>query len=140
VSLQAGGECLETPGYCYGVDGLALTPVHCCPRSLETILRPVEHHSICECCAVPVVLQQAESREESLLLAKQLATTKSDLAKHKASVSKLSTKLETEQLLRMDAEQAAEQLKQRLEKLLEGSKEASKQRTELTQVWWDGAP
>lgn len=72
------------------------------------------------------------------MLAKQLATTKSDLAKHRASASKLSTKLETEQLLRTDAEQAAEQLKQRLEKLLEGSKEASKQRTELTQVCWEG--
>lgn len=76
----------------------------------------------------------AESREESLLLAKQLATTKAELLKHKAASTKLSTKLETEQLLRTDAEQAAEQLKQRLEKLLEGSQEASKQRADLAQV------
>jgi translation initiation factor IF-2 len=76
----------------------------------------------------------AESREESLLLAKQLAAAKADLQKVKASSSKLSRQLETEQILRTDAEGAAEALKQRLEKLLNGSKEANKHRTDMAEV------
>lgn len=67
-------------------------------------------------------------------MAKQLATAKADLQKAKASTSKLSRQLETEQLLRTDAEGAAEALKQRLEKLLDGSKEASKHRTDMAEV------
>jgi hypothetical protein len=76
----------------------------------------------------------AESREESLLLAKQLAAAKADLQKAKAASSKLGRQLETEQLLRTDAEGAAEALKQRLEKLLDGSKEASRSRTDMAEV------
>jgi DNA repair exonuclease SbcCD ATPase subunit len=80
------------------------------------------------------VCAAAESREESLLLARQLATAKADLQKAKTATSKLSRQLETEQLLRTDAEGAAEALKQRLEKLLGGSQEATKQRAELAEV------
>lgn len=76
----------------------------------------------------------AESREESLLLAKQLATAKADAQKAKAAAAKLKQQLETEQLLRTDAESAAEALKQRLEKLLESSQDASRQRAELAEV------
>lgn len=76
----------------------------------------------------------AESREESLLLAKQLAAARADAQKARAASSKLGRQLETEQLLRTDAEGAAEALKQRLERLLDGSKEASKQRTDLAEV------
>lgn len=83
---------------------------------------------------VLAVTHVAESREESLLLAKQLAAAKADLQKTKTSSSKLSRQLETEQLLRTDAEGAAEALKQRLEKLLNGSKEANKHRTDMAEV------
>jgi hypothetical protein len=79
-------------------------------------------------------VRPAESREESLLLAKQLAAARSDAQKARAASSKLGRQLETEQLLRTDAEGAAEALKQRLERLLDGSKEASKQRTDLAEV------
>lgn len=86
-------------------------------------------HVPCSLCLFP-----AESREESLLLAKQLASAKADLQKAKMASSKLGRQLETEQLLRTDAEGAAEALKQRLEKLLDGSKEASKHRSDMAEV------
>lgn len=90
----------------------------------------------------PHVLPAAEAREESLLLAKQLAAAKADQQKAKGAAGKLSRQLETEQLLRTDAERAAEALKQRLERLLDSSNEVNKQRTDLAEVCvcggWEG--
>lgn len=96
-------------------------------RRISTHMRPW-------CLPAVLALHATESREESLLLANQLAAARSDLQKAKASAGKLSRQLETEQLLRTDAEGAAEALKQRLERLLGSSNEVNKQRTDLAEV------
>eukprot|EP00878_Enallax_costatus_P039087 GHUV01044610.1.p1 GENE.GHUV01044610.1~~GHUV01044610.1.p1 ORF type:complete len:323 (+),score=145.45 GHUV01044610.1:136-1104(+) len=76
----------------------------------------------------------AESREESLELAKQLAATKAELNKLRQSASRLAQRAETAELMRADAEVAAEQLRQRLEKLLGSSQEATKSRADMAQL------
>eukprot|EP00775_Hariotina_reticulata_P001847 gene1847-2180_t len=84
--------------------------------------------------SVNLLYQLAESREESLELAKQLAATKTDVNRLKASAGSLTSRLEAAELMRADAESAAEQLKQRLEKLLGSSQEVHRQRSDLSQM------
>jgi chromosome segregation ATPase len=76
----------------------------------------------------------AESREESLALAKQLAAAKSDVHKLRASAARLNSRVEAAELMRADAEVAAEQLRQRLERLVGSSHEVTKQRSDMAQV------
>lgn len=75
-----------------------------------------------------------ESREESLELAKQLASTKAEMNRIRQSAARLTERAETAELVRADAEVAAEQLRQRLEKLLSSSQEATKSRADMAQV------
>jgi hypothetical protein len=86
------------------------------------------------CCLVDCITV-TECREESLELAKQLAASKSDVCKLKASAGNLSARLEAADLMRTDAELAAEQLTERLEKLLASSQEVHRQHSDLAQVW-----
>ncbi|WIA15494.1 hypothetical protein OEZ85_002132 [Tetradesmus obliquus] len=76
----------------------------------------------------------AESREESLALAKQLAAAKSDVHKLRASAARLNSRVEAVELMRADAEVAAEQLRQRLERLVGSSQEVTKQRCDMAQL------
>ncbi|WIA35697.1 hypothetical protein OEZ86_004103 [Tetradesmus obliquus] len=76
----------------------------------------------------------AESREESLALAKQLAAAKSDVHKLRASAARLNSRVEAAELMRADAEVAAEQLRQRLERLVGSSQEVTKQRCDMAQL------
>jgi DNA primase large subunit len=77
---------------------------------------------------------RAESREESLALAKQLAAAKADVHKLRASAARLNSRVEAAELMRTDAEVAAEQLRQRLERLVGTSHEVTKQRSDMAQV------
>jgi chromosome segregation ATPase len=76
----------------------------------------------------------AESREESLALAKQLAAAKAEVHKLRASAARLNSRAEAAELMRADAEVAAEQLRQRLERLVGSSHEVTKQRSDMAQV------
>jgi hypothetical protein len=76
----------------------------------------------------------AESREESLALAKQLAAAKADVHKLRAAAARLNSRVEAAELMRADAEVAAEQLRQRLERLVGSSHEVTKQRSDMAQV------
>lgn len=93
--------------------------------------RSVDHSLISSCLFISACV---ESREESLELAKQLAATKADMHKLKQSAARLTSRVESAELMRADAEVAAEQLKQRLEKLLGSSQEVTKSRANMAQV------